>query len=106
MKLEKYLEYRDIFENRFLPTDLGYCVLDNMLKNIYNKKLFINIYAFDKRCYFHVTVASIDKNKRYKILKNNTIGSKIKLDNNSTSIIDKYGNIEFEKIIKYLKDKL
>lgn len=106
MTLQKYLEYRDLFESRFINNDLGYSILDNMLKDIYNKKLFINIYAFDKRCYFHLTVISIDKNTRYRIIKNNTIGSKIKFDENTISMIDKYGKEEFDKIIKYLKDKI
>ena len=114
MKLITYLKYRELFEEQYKK-----CILErkdflglvniyhiiNEIK-IYNFKLFINIYSFDKRCTYSNIVSSIDKRKRFKIIKeNNYPALKIKIENFNLSLVDNNSEEYYDKIFKYIKSK-
>jgi len=105
MKLEKYLEYRKIFENNYKEQikvgkhDLEFVNLYDLKNDISRFKKFIFIYSYDNNSLFTNTVSSIDTRKRF-IIKNNKPAIKIKIDVTNVHLIDEWSE-RFEKVLEF-----
>jgi len=104
MKIEKYFEYRELFESRWQPEETGGQRLRFMKDGIYNFELFLSIYGHDKDIYLTSVVWSINRDKQYTIpFKKNMRGTKIHIRNiKQQGLFDKYPE-QYNKLIKALK---
>jgi len=107
MKLEKYLEYREIFENNYKKQiqvdkhDLCYVNLYDVKYGISRYKEFLFIYSCDINSTFTNTVSSIDTRKRF-LVKNNYSAIKIKIDFSNVHLVDKWPE-HFKKVVEHYK---
>jgi len=115
MKLEKYLEYRNIFETNYKEIirldnkhDLGYVNLHDLKTGISRYKEFLFIYSTDIRPSFSNIVNSIDRRKRFYVKLGDLMNYpaiKIKNDFERAYLINLWPK-HFEQINNYYKNKI
>lgn len=106
ISLEKYFEYRDLFESRFKPNELGSCKLSTMKSGIINFPLFLAIYGHDKHIRLHSNTYGVDREKRYSIpFKSHAIGTKITILNKDSEGKFKKWPDMFYKLLEQLPEK-
>lgn len=107
MTLNKYLEYRTVFEKSYQEdesiSDLGYKNIRNIKQGINNFPLFFFIYTYDRKPHVSNVVWGVDKSKRYLSFKGYP-ALKIKLENRK-SVLDRFPE-QFDKIVTFAQNKL
>lgn len=103
MTFETYLKNRALFESRYYPLDqpgLNYSFIDRMIKGIYNKRLFFELYGYDRKFALTMVVSSVESHKRYR--SRGKVGSRICIRHLNHSMFEKF-NGEFERCLEHIE---
>lgn len=106
MKFETYLKNKISFIENFKNSkgnEFGMVPLKDLKDNIYNFKLFIMLFSYDIKNIYSIQIVSTINSESYKFA-DDKFYTNIKLVNCDRSFFEKYGEEEYYKCLKYIKD--
>jgi len=107
MKYKTYLKNRTLFEKRYLEDEhkrfLCKGLLVELLNSIHNKALFFMVYSYDRKMQGSMVLRCLDT-KRFVTITGQNMSALTSLDL-TRSCFDTYGEVEYDRIIKFCKQK-
>lgn len=111
MKIETYIKYRQIFEERYLKcvkdgnSFMGFVIIGLLRTGIRNFKLFLFIYSCDRvNVQFSNLVCKLRAHPIY-VIKGGKKMYKIKIDTKSASLVDLWSD-NYDRLLNYAMNQI